>query len=88
MQYDDIPDLLQENLELSDDSHDVWGERAVEDRGEDVERLAYSLDGLFLDEIVAEEVALRQIRGNVAPLLYLNTMDTPANEFRLLRLLW
>ena len=66
MQHDDFPDLLQEDLEFSDDSHDVWGERAVEHRGEDVERLAYSLDGLFLDEIVAEEDALRQILGNIA----------------------
>ena len=62
-QQDDLPQLLREDLHVADDSHDVWGELAGEDRGEDVESLAYSPDGSPLDEAVAYEPALLQLRA-------------------------
>eukprot|EP00435_Cladocopium_sp_Y103_P074658 s9_g50.t1 len=55
LQHDDLPDLLQEDLGLSDD---VWGEDELAeqgeaefvDRGEDVESLAYSPDAPPLED--------------------------------------
>jgi len=73
VQHGDLPPELQDDLGFPDDSHDVWGKpAAVEDRGEDVESLAYSPDELPHSELpgplpaevgVAEEPALRAARA-------------------------
>eukprot|EP00435_Cladocopium_sp_Y103_P050889 s2794_g15.t1 len=48
LQHHDLPDLLREDLGLSDD---VWGEAELEDRGEaELERLAYSPDAPPVDD--------------------------------------
>lgn len=99
VQHGDLPPELQDDLGFPDDSRDVWGEpAAVEDRGEDVESLAYSPDELPHSELpgplpaevegVAEEPALRAARagGSLAPQFYNFTIWR--HSFTKLRWLW
>ena len=53
LQHDDLPQLLREDLAW-DDSHEVWGEAEIADRGEDVLSLGYSPDE-FPDELPGDQ---------------------------------
>ena len=70
IQHDELPELLREDLGIPEDQDDVWGERLLEDQGEDAMRLAYSPDELPEDFHEAEpagslddDPALRNMRA-------------------------
>ena len=76
IQHDDLPELLREDLGISPDHDDPWGDHGLEDQGEDALSLAYSPDELpedFHEEepngSLEDDPALRTMRagGGVFP---------------------